>query len=64
VEHNSTKLERLPFRAFKYDVNGISTVIDDDCMATDFNNESLRYLILRENCKLYSKWDTKGSLVF
>lgn len=57
-------LERLPFGAMKYSVNGISTVVDTDCMATSEGSETLKYLILRENCKLYSRWDDKGSLIF
>ena len=26
--------------------------------------QALKYLILRPNCKLYSKWDDKASLIF
>lgn len=26
--------------------------------------EELKYVILRPDCKLYSKWDDKGSLIF
>ncbi len=25
---------------------------------------TIRYLILREDCKLYTKWDDKGSILF
>ena len=57
------KLENLPSGAQKYSVDGITTVIDTDCMSKK-ENETYRYLILRENCKLYSKWDDKGSLIF
>lgn len=41
----------------------MSTVLDEDCMSEEAK-ESVKYLILRPNCKLYSKWDDKGSLVF
>jgi len=58
------RLEKLPFGAIKYSVHEISTVIDKDCMSTKEDSEALKYLILRQNCKLYSKWDDKGSLVF
>ncbi len=27
-------------------------------------SEDLKYMILRPDCKLYSHWDTKGSLIF
>jgi len=56
-------LECLPFGAMRYSVNGISTVVDDDCMSTEVK-DSVKYLILRPNCKLYTKWDDEGSLLF
>lgn len=46
-----------------YSVDEMSVVIDDDCMSKR-GKEELRYLILRPDCKLYSSWDDKGSLVF
>jgi len=63
IGENGTPLERLPFGAKKYSINGISTVIDDDCMSKE-NEEAIKYLILRPNCKLYTRWDDKGSLLF
>lgn len=53
----------LPYGFIQYDVKGISTVIDNDCMSkNDITN--IRYFILRPNGKLYSSWDLKGSLIF
>lgn len=46
-----------------YSVDGLSTLLDDDCMSKE-NKRDIKYLILRENCKLYSQWDDKGSLIF
>ena len=63
VRGNGRKLEQLPFGAMKYSVDGISTVIDEDCMSTEVKTV-MKYLILRENGKLYSKWDDIGSLIF
>lgn len=63
IKKNGRKLEVSPFGFTKYSVNEMSTVLDTDCMSSAAN-ESLRYMILRENCKLYSKWDDKGSLIF
>ena len=63
-------LERLPFGAMRYSINGISVVLDTNCMAgtggpTDQTGEEvIRYLILRPNNKLYTKWNDKGSLIF
>ena len=56
-------LEVLAFGQTRYDVDGISTVLDDDCMSTQVKPE-LKYLILRPNCKLYTKWDSTASLLF
>ena len=58
-----TPLEILPFGARKYSYRGISSVVDDDCMSERIDSV-LRYLILRENCRLYTKWADTGSLVF
>lgn len=60
---NGKEMERLEFGAIKYSVDEIGTVIDSDCMGKGVK-ETAKYLILRENCKLYSQWDDKGSLVF
>jgi len=60
---NGRELEVLPFGAMKYSVNGISTVLDIDCMS-EGTKPQLKYLILRQNCKLYSKWDDLGSILF
>jgi len=63
IQKNGRKLEKLPYGALRYSVNDISTVIDQDCMSTEVK-EILKYLILRPNCKLYTKWDDVGSLLF
>lgn len=63
IEDNGRPLEILPFGAMRYSVNGISTVIDYDCMSTE-TKPVIRYLILRPNCRLYTKWDDSGSLLF
>ena len=42
----------------------MSTVVDEDCMAKSEEKKALKYLILRPNCKLYTQWDDKGSLLF
>lgn len=57
------ELEILPFGATRYSVGGMSVVLDNDCMATEVKN-SIRYLVLRPDYKLYSRWDDAGSLVF
>jgi len=56
-------LGKLPFGALMYDIDEMSVVIDDDCMNEEIK-DTYKYLILRENGKLYSKWETRSSLIF
>lgn len=56
-------LEKLPFGAIRYSCHDMSVVLDDDCMSTEAKNQ-VKYLVLQPNCKLYSRWDKKGSLLF
>jgi len=61
---NGRKLEKLPFGAIRYSVDQMSVVIDDDCMSTEGGKDEIKYLVLRPNCKLYTQWNDKGSLLF
>jgi len=63
INGEGTPLYRLPFGPMVYSIDGMSTAIDDDCMSKD-NLDSLKYVILRENGKLYCQWDDEGSLIF
>jgi len=45
----------------RYQVGNITVVIDSDCMAEHSVGE-IRYLILRSDCNLYTKWDTATSI--
>lgn len=63
VRENGTPLEALPFGATKYALFHMSLVLDDDCMSKEIK-DSVKYLILRPDCKLYTRWDEKASLVF
>lgn len=65
VKEHGELLGRLPYGAHKYGINGMSIVIDDDCMGKEQKDtDNYKYLILRPDCRLYSSWDNKGSLVF
>lgn len=65
VKENGELLGHLPYGAAKYGVDGMSVVIDDDSMGkAPEQPDSYKYLILRPDCRLYSSWDNKGSLVF
>ena len=63
IREHGRPLEILAFGQTRYDVDGISTVLDDDCMSMQAKAE-LKYLVLRPNCKLYTKWDSTASLLF
>ena len=56
-------LYKLPYGQIVYSVDGMSTIIDDDCMA-DNDNLNLKYIILQSDNRLYCRWDDKGSLIF
>jgi len=64
VKDNGKYLGVLPFGPSIYDIKEMSVVVDDDCMGEKVETDTYKYLILRENAKLYSKWETKASLVF
>lgn len=53
----------LPFGPKIYNVDDMSVVIDSDCMSLD-KKQTFKYLILRENNRLYFRWETKSSLIF
>ena len=65
IKEFGNPLEKLSYGLQKYSVHGMSTVIDNDCMSKKSQDlESYKYLILRPDCRLYSRWDDRGSLIF
>ena len=64
IKKHGRYLSKLPFGAEQYSIDEVSVVVDDDCMSDKSIKEEMKYLILRENGKLYFKWDDKGSLIF
>jgi sulfatase maturation enzyme AslB (radical SAM superfamily) len=63
IELYGKYIRTLDFGAKVYSIKGISTVIDNDCMAKE-NKNDLKYLIIRRNIRLYTTWDDEGSLLF
>ena len=63
IREKGRVLEQLPFGAIRYSIDGISVVSDDDCMSEEVK-PVMKYLVLRPNCKIYTKWDDTGSLLF
>ena len=58
-------LYRLSFGAICYSVDGLSVVIDDDCMSKNNTvSETVKYVILRPNAKIYTRWDDPASILF
>ena len=65
ITTNGTALEVLPFGAMRYSIRGISTVVDTNCMNKGVKDDGgVKYLVLRPDCKLYTRWDDKGSRLF
>lgn len=63
VRKNGGLLGVLPFGAKMYNIKDMSICVDSDCMSEE-PKDTYKYLILRENAKLYFRWETKSSLVF
>ncbi len=64
IKEKGKYLDTLEYGADRYDYKGFSVVIDDDSMAQAENKTAIKYLILRPDGHLYSKWDSKASLIF
>lgn len=63
ISEKGTAIGKLEFGQTKYSVHGLTTVLDDDCMSQELKEE-IKYLILRPDSKLYSRWEDKASLIF
>ncbi len=64
IVKNGKYLDTLEYGSDRYDYYDFSVVIDDDSMSQNENKTAVKYLILRPNGHLYSKWDSKASLIF
>lgn len=64
VKETGRYLDTLEYGSDRYDFRGFSTVVDEDSMAQEENKTGVKYLILRPDGHLYSKWDSKASLIF
>lgn len=63
LKNNGKKIGTLETGTIKYQIGEMSVVLDEDCMSQDLK-DVYKYLILRPDCKLYSLWNTKASLIF
>lgn len=58
VKDNGRLIGTLPYGYNQYSVNGISTVIDEDCMnEAKTEKEASKYFVIRPDCKLYDGWN-------
>ena len=64
IKRHGRYLDTLEYGSDRYDYFGFSVVLDEDSMAQEESKVALKYLILRPNGHLYSKWDSKASLIF
>jgi hypothetical protein len=64
IETNGSVLGVLEYGATNYSVDGLSVVLDDDCMNKKVKAHVQKYWILRDDGKLYSQWDNPASRVF
>lgn len=64
VKTKGRYLDTLEYGADRYDYMGFSTVVDEDSMAQEVHKDSVKYLIFRPDGHLYSKWDSRASLIF
>jgi len=61
IEYCSDNGKRISTQLYMFQIGNMSVVIDDDCMSEQ-ESEVIRYLILRSDCNIYTKWDSKASL--
>ena len=57
-------IRRLYTGEYVFSINGMAVVINKDCMSTKIIDDVLRYVILKSNGKLYTRWDNPASLLF
>lgn len=63
LKNNGVPIGILETGITKYKIGEMSVILDEDCMSQSLK-DAYKYLILRPNCKLYSLWNTKASLIF
>ena len=62
IKENGELIGTLSYGANQYDLNGISVVVDNDCMAKNESKDH-KYWILRPDCHIYTQWDDPSSII-
>lgn len=64
VKKHGKLLGKLPYGYDHYSIDGISVVIDEDCMNEGkVDKETSKYFVIRPDCKLYDGWN-KEDIIF
>lgn len=64
IVENGRLMGVLPYGYYQYSVDGISVVVDKDCMNEGrAQKETSKYFVLRPDCKLYDGWQ-KEDIIF
>lgn len=63
VRNHGRLIGTLPYGYNQYSVNGISVVIDEDCMnEAKAQKEMSKYFVLRPDCQLYDGWNKEDHI--
>lgn len=63
VRENGKLIGVLPYGYNQYSVQGISVVIDEDCMnEAKTEKEASKYFVIRPDCKLYDGWNKEDKI--
>lgn len=58
-------IQQLEYGGVAYNVDGMSVVYDDDCMATkQGKHDALKYVILKPDCHIYGSWEEDAPPIF
>ena len=64
IKINGHLIDILPYGYEQYSVDGMSAVVDRDCMNEERTQKQVsKYFVLRPDCKLYNGWQ-KEDLIF
>ncbi len=64
IKKNGHLIDILPYGYEQYSVDGMSAVVDKDCMNEERTQKQVsKYFVLRPDCKLYNGWQ-KEDLIF
>ena len=64
VRNDGTYIRKLNHGPLVYDLFGLSTVIDDECIQEKSKPNNLRSLIYLQDAHMYTHWGHSGSIIF